>query len=70
MSNFFSFGLGVGTKNLKGEWLEVYYHAPMLNPDSALINKLGQQLGYQEGNQAIELSASDLKNLIQALEAP
>ncbi len=33
----FAFGLGVGTCNRKGEWLEVFYPAPLISPGSALV---------------------------------
>ena len=36
MSNLYSFAIGVGTKNSSGEWLEVFYPAPILNPEQAL----------------------------------
>jgi 2,3,4,5-tetrahydropyridine-2-carboxylate N-succinyltransferase len=33
----FAFGLGVGTHNQQGEWLEVFYPAPVLAPSPALV---------------------------------
>ena len=33
----FAFGLGVGTHNSAGEWLEVFYPAPVVNPSPAVI---------------------------------
>ena len=33
----FAFGLGVGTHNGQGEWLEVFYPAPVLAPSPALV---------------------------------
>ena len=32
----FAFGLGVGTHNKNGEWLEVFYPQPLMAPDEAL----------------------------------
>jgi 2,3,4,5-tetrahydropyridine-2-carboxylate N-succinyltransferase len=32
----FAFGLGVGTHNSNGEWLEVFFPQPLLNPSAAL----------------------------------
>ena len=29
----FAFGLGVGTRNSKGDWLEVFFPRPILAPD-------------------------------------
>ena len=34
--NAFAFGIGVGTHNSQGEWLEVYFPSPVLNPSPAL----------------------------------
>ena len=31
-SNPYAFGLGIGTLNKKGDWLEVYFPNPILNP--------------------------------------
>ncbi|MEM8660179.1 MAG: 2,3,4,5-tetrahydropyridine-2,6-dicarboxylate N-succinyltransferase [Pseudomonadota bacterium] len=33
----FAFGLGVGTQNSKGEWLEVFFPEPVLAPTSELV---------------------------------
>ena len=30
--NLYAFGLGIGTRNKKGDWLEVFFPQPMLNP--------------------------------------
>ena len=50
MSECFSLAFGIGTQNSAGNWIEVYYPQPMLNPDSALIDVVSEQLGYSEGN--------------------
>ena len=34
--NAFAFGLGVGSHNSKGEWLEVFFPDPILKPSAAL----------------------------------
>ena len=34
--NAFAFGIGVGTHNQSGEWLEVYFPSPILKPSPAL----------------------------------
>ncbi|MDX1270186.1 MAG: 2,3,4,5-tetrahydropyridine-2,6-dicarboxylate N-succinyltransferase, partial [Oceanisphaera sp.] len=62
MANF-AFGLGVGTKSAKGEWLEVYYNLPLHNADDALVNAVAAKIGYQGGNAAIEISAAQLNSL-------
>ncbi len=62
MSNF-AFGLGVGTKSAAGQWLEVYYYAPLVDAADTLIEAIADKVGYQGGNQAIEISAEQLKAL-------
>lgn len=63
----FAFGIGIGTQNQKGEWLEVFYQQPVLMPDASLIEIAGNTLGYSGGNQAIAASADQLKALGDAL---
>ncbi|SEG85941.1 2,3,4,5-tetrahydropyridine-2,6-dicarboxylate N-succinyltransferase [Marinobacterium lutimaris] len=59
----FAFGLGVGTKSSTGEWLEVYYSAPLLNASAELIDAVSGVVAYEGGNAAIELKDADLKKL-------
>lgn len=61
--NFFCFGLGVGTQSSSGEWLEVYYPAPILSPDSAFITGAKQALSLTNANQAVTLNSSQLEEL-------
>jgi len=37
----FAFGLGLGTHNSKGEWLEVFFAEPVLDPPAALLRAVG-----------------------------
>ena len=60
MSGFFSFALGIATKNNNGEILEVYYPNPQHHPDPETTQNLGKQVGYQGGNQVLELNSDDL----------
>ncbi len=69
MTNLYSLGLGVGTQNTKGEWLEVFYAAPLLNPAAATTNAIIKIVGYGEGNQAIAITNAQAGQLAQALEA-
>ena len=62
MANF-AFGLGVGTKSSAGDLLEVYYNAPLLNADDALVAAVAAKVGYEGGNAAIEIKESQLKDL-------
>lgn len=65
MSNLYSFALGVGTKNSRGEWLEVFYPAPVLNPPAILVDILTKLLG--PGTE-VEPNAEQLSALQSALE--
>ena len=53
----FSLAIGIGSKNQKGEWLEVFYPKPILNPDTKLLEAIGSLINYQGGNDAIELDS-------------
>jgi 2,3,4,5-tetrahydropyridine-2,6-dicarboxylate N-succinyltransferase len=57
----FAFGLGVGTQNSKGEWLEVFFPLPRLNPSAELQTALTGL-----GNNAV-LDESQLRALQTAL---
>ena len=39
-NNAFAFGFGVGTRNTKSEWLEVYFPQPLLHPSAQLAATL------------------------------
>lgn len=69
MTTLFSFGLGVGTHNSKGEWLEVFYPQPLLKPASDIASTVADILGYTGGNQAITLDTAKLAPLADALAA-
>lgn len=68
-TSFFSIAFGIGTKNNKGDWLEVYYPAPLHQPDSGLVNVITDVLGYKGGNQALDLDKDQLEPIALALEA-
>jgi len=38
-----AFGLGIGTLSGKGDWLEIYFPQPILDPPEALVSALGQR---------------------------
>ena len=63
----FCIGLGVGTQNAKGEWLEVFYSQPVINPSDALCKAVSNSCGYISGNQAVPLETSQLATLESAL---
>lgn len=65
----FSFAIGIGTKNTKGEWLETFFQAPVLNPAENIIDAAKAAIGYTQGNQTIEASAEQLTSLASELES-
>lgn len=70
MSNAFALGIGLGTKNSKGNWLEVFYAQPVFQPSEALMAAVRGALGeYEGGNQALEVDGGDLTALADALES-
>lgn len=68
MTSLFSFGLGIGTQNRKGEWLEVFYTQPLLNARAELSAALKATLGYNGGNQSITLNEEVLSKLVGTLQ--
>ncbi len=68
MSKLYSVGIGVGTWNKQDQWLEVFYPAPLLNPDDAVADALSEALDYKEGNVAINLDKAQLQSLADALD--
>ncbi|MCX2982158.1 2,3,4,5-tetrahydropyridine-2,6-dicarboxylate N-succinyltransferase [Halieaceae bacterium IMCC14734] len=62
----YALGIGVGTQNSNGEWLEVFYPQPLLKPDTDL-QPLLSLLGYTDGNQAISLTRDQMPGLANAL---
>ena len=67
MSDSFSLALGIGTQNNSGDWLEVYYPRPILNPDQRMVAVFSEQLGYAGGNKAISLDPGQCAVLGKAL---
>jgi 2,3,4,5-tetrahydropyridine-2-carboxylate N-succinyltransferase len=54
-TSLYSWGLGIGTQNNAGEWLEIFYPRPMLEPSSAVIKALEAALQYRGDTQVTEL---------------
>lgn len=67
MANIYSLGFGVGTKNQKGEWLEVFYPSPLLKPSKPIIDAVNRVLDCNESNHVIELSSQHASTLSQSL---
>ncbi|MET0378151.1 MAG: 2,3,4,5-tetrahydropyridine-2,6-dicarboxylate N-succinyltransferase [Spongiibacteraceae bacterium] len=64
----FAVGFGVGTRNQKGDWLEVFYPAPLVNPSAGVIAALAA-IGYSEGNVVVDLDQNKLGALEAALRS-
>lgn len=69
MTTAFALAIGVGTKNSKGDWLEVFYPQPLLNPAAALIDAATSALGYEGGNAALEADGGELNAFADAVES-
>lgn len=64
----FAIGIGVGTRNIHGEWLEVFYPAPLLHPVEDLARTVATTLHHTGGNAAIEVSTEQMWQLDVALQ--
>ena len=65
MSNLYSFAMGVGSKNTRGEWLEVLYPSPLLHPEQGISDIVAVSLGLTGGE--MEPSSEQLASLQSAL---
>jgi 2,3,4,5-tetrahydropyridine-2-carboxylate N-succinyltransferase len=65
MTTLYSFGIGTGTKNSNGQWLEVFYPSPILRPSQELSNIIISTLGDNETD--IEPTEAQLAALESAL---
>ena len=65
MSTIYSFGIGVGSKNQLGEWLEVLFPAPQFQPDPDISAVLMAVLGDRSAD--IELNKGQVIALESAL---
>lgn len=68
MTTTFSFALGTGIKNKKGEWLDVFYPKPTTNIAKTIIDEIKKVTAYIEGNQAIEVSKKDMLALAEGFK--
>jgi 2,3,4,5-tetrahydropyridine-2-carboxylate N-succinyltransferase len=69
MTSLYSLGLGVGTQNANGNWLDVFYATPVLNPAADLGQIIAKELNYTGGNQAIAVTPAQISALADALAA-
>ena len=59
----YALALGIGTRNQKGEWLEVYYPRPVFRPGQTLVDEIASVTGYTGGNTDIGLDQSTVADL-------
>lgn len=64
----FAIGIGIGTRNTQGEWLEVFYPTPLLHPAEDLARTVATTLHHTGGNAAIEVSTEQMWQLDVALQ--
>jgi len=67
VSSLFSFGIGIGTQDSAGNWLDVYFSKPLLNPSNSLIEILSELLTYDSGSRVIELDDNQLSLLSSSI---
>jgi len=69
MSNSpYALGIGIGTRNTAGDWLEVYFPCPLLAPPASLARALGE-LGQPGGNSELLLDDALISTIAASLEA-
>ncbi|MBR9805146.1 2,3,4,5-tetrahydropyridine-2,6-dicarboxylate N-succinyltransferase, partial [bacterium] len=67
MANHFSFGIGIGTQNQAGDWLEVFYPKPLVQPSQAIINAAQAVTQTSGGQQSVAIDDQQLQSLASAL---
>ncbi|GAB2730291.1 2,3,4,5-tetrahydropyridine-2,6-dicarboxylate N-succinyltransferase [Halomonas garicola] len=63
-----SFALGIGTQNTRGDWLEIYYPAPLVHPDASLVAAVQKTLDAPKGTAAVSFLPEDCAALAEALK--
>lgn len=66
--SFNALGLGIGTQNNNGDWLEVFFPTPLL-ADNIDLASLLTSIGYNSGNQSISVSAEQMASLVSPLSS-
>jgi len=64
----FSFAFGIGSQSSQGDWLEVFYPQPVLNPSAELVRAITGVLGSQlaTGNHALQIDTAQAGLLANA----
>lgn len=68
MSSYFSIAFGIGSKNRKSDWLEVFYPAPLFQPKESLLAAIQKVLPLKGGNEIIELNVEQAKKCASAIK--
>ncbi|HFG2215732.1 2,3,4,5-tetrahydropyridine-2,6-dicarboxylate N-succinyltransferase [Vibrio cholerae] len=66
---YFALGLATATKNRDGKIIEAFFPTPILAPSDALVAVLAPIAGYQEGNQALDITAAQSAQLAAVFAA-
>ncbi len=66
---YFALGLATATKNRDGKIIEAFFPTPILAPSDALVAALAPIAGYQEGNQALDITAAQSAQLAAVFAA-
>ena len=59
--------IGVGTKNLQGQWLEVFFPKTLINPNKELVEKAIKYSQYKGGNISCPVPQEVMKDLEKVL---
>jgi len=65
----FSLAFGIGSQNLKDQWLEVFYPKPLLNPSDELLNALQIGLNLPNANCDYALQSEQAQMLAEVLQS-
>ncbi len=65
----FSLGIGLGSQNSKGEWLDVFYPIPLMQPAASLCTAIASIVDYKGGNAAIGVNSEQMSRLAESIKA-
>lgn len=68
MNTIFSFAIGTGKQNKKGQWLEVFYPEPQLGVSEDVIEIVKEILWYDGGNEALSATNEQIRILCERLD--
>ncbi len=64
----FAFGIGIGTQNKQGQWLEVFYQQPVYLPDAKLLEIVQNTLTCSGQNEVLTATTGQLNALASGFE--